>query len=112
MNPFIEIDHVSFSYGSSSQRVLDDVELTVMSGEFVGIIGPSGAGKSTLAGLVSGAIPHHHRGVLEGAVRLEGTDTRSLDLTGIAQIVGSVGQDIDAQMVASVVEDELLYGLE
>ena len=36
---------------------------------------------------------------------------RTITLTDIARTVGSVGQDIDAQMVASVVEDELLFGL-
>ncbi len=81
-------------------------------GEFVGVIGPSGAGKSTLAAALSGAIPHHYRGELYGAVYVDGKDTCDVTLTDISQVVGSVLQDIDAQMVASVVEDELLFGLE
>ena len=39
-------------------------------------------------------------------------DTCEVSLTDVSQIVGSVLQDIDTQMVASVVEDEMLFGLE
>lgn len=40
------------------------------------------------------------------------TTTCEVSLTDVSQIVGSVLQDIDTQMVASVVEDEMLFGLE
>ena len=118
MQPIVHIDHVSFSYGSAegaeaeAPLALDDVSLAIEPGAFVGIIGPSGAGKSTLASVMSGAIPHHYAGRLFGATYVDGRDTCDVTLTDISQIVGSVLQDIDAQMVASVVEDELLFGLE
>ncbi len=110
--PLIELEHVSFSYAGSDARALDDVSLSVAAGDFLGVIGPSGAGKSTLAAAMSGAIPHHFPGSLFGAVRIEGRDTCDMTLTDISRLVGSVLQDIDAQMVAAQVEDELLYGLE
>ena len=110
--PIIQLDHVSFSYGRGARRAVDDISLAIAPGEFVGVIGPSGAGKSTLASLMSGAIPHHYTGELYGATLVEGRDTCDVTLTDISRIVGSVLQDIDAQMVASVVEDELLFGLE
>ena len=112
MAAIIEMENVSFSYGSEAEHALDDISLRVEAGDFVGVIGPSGAGKSTLAACLSGAIPHHFTGELFGATRIDGTDTCEATLTDIARIVGSVNQDIDAQMVASVVEDELLFGLE
>ena len=108
----IELDGVSFAYAGSNARALDGVDLTVRQGDFLGIIGPSGAGKSTLTAAMSGAIPHHFPGDLYGAVRIEGRDTCDMTLTDISKIVGSVLQDIDAQMVAAEVEDEILYGLE
>lgn len=43
---------------------------------------------------------------------VDGHDTCEVSLTDVSQIVGSVLQDIDTQMVASVVEDEMLFGLE
>lgn len=112
MDPIIHIDHVSFSYGEASARALDDVTLSVSPGDFLGIIGPSGAGKTTLASAMSGAIPHHYTGPFFGNVLVDGKDTCAVTLTDISQIVGSVLQDIDTQMVASVVEDEMLFGLE
>lgn len=109
----IQLDDVSFSYaGEKDARALDNVSLSIAEGEFVGVLGPSGAGKSTLAAALSGAIPHHFRGKLFGAVVVDGQDTCDVTLTDVSRVVGSVNQDIDAQMVASVVEDELLFGLE
>ena len=112
MQPIIQLENVSFSYSQEASRALTDVSLCIEQGEFVGIIGPSGAGKSTLAAVLSGAIPHHYRGAFYGAARVEGRDTCEISLTNIARVVGAVAQDIDAQMVASVVEDEMLFGLE
>ena len=112
MQPIISLTDVSFSYDKASVRALRDVNLSIAPGEFVGVIGPSGAGKSTLAATLCGAIPHHHRGSFYGAAHVDGRDTCEISLTDIARVVGSVAQDIDAQMVASVVEDELLFGLE
>lgn len=111
-SPIIRLDDVSFAYGASATPALDHVSLGIAPGEFVGVIGPSGAGKSTLAAVMSGAIPHHYRGQLFGAVLVDGRDTCEVTLTDISRVVGSINQDIDAQMVASVVEDELLFGLE
>lgn len=111
--PTISVDDVSFSYGSdSAPRALDHVSLNIAAGDFLGIIGSSGAGKSTLTSVLSGAIPHHFGGAFYGAAHVAGRDTCTITLTDVARSVGSVLQDIDAQMVASVVEDELLFGLE
>ena len=109
----IQLRDVSFAYaGEKDARALDHISLGISPGEFVGVLGPSGAGKSTLAAVLSGAIPHHFHGSLYGAALVDGHDTCNVTLTDVSRVVGSVNQDIDAQMVASVVEDELLFGLE
>lgn len=108
----IRLDDVSFTYADAVKPALDHVSLEIPEGGFVGVIGPSGAGKSTLAALLSGAIPHHYRGTLFGSTLVDGSDTCEVTLTDISRVVGSVAQDIDSQMVASAVEDEMLFGLE
>ncbi|MFH1981598.1 MAG: ABC transporter ATP-binding protein [Pseudomonadota bacterium] len=53
-SPVIEISDVSFSYGS--QSILQDVNLTVMPGDFIAMIGPNGGGKTTLLKLILGLL--------------------------------------------------------
>lgn len=60
----------------------------------------------------NGIIPHCYPGDFYGSVTIDGMDTCEASLTDISRLVGSVCQDIDSQMVSSVVEDEVLYGLE
>lgn len=121
----LELREVSFKYlnhnkddsldsakAQDSTFALNNISLSIEAGEFVGIIGPSGSGKTTLASIFSGAIPHHYSGELSGIVKIAGQETKNLALTNIACLIGSVIQDIDAQMVAANVEDEILFGLE
>lgn len=112
MAPIIELDRVSFTYPQADACSLRDISLSIDEGSFVGVIGPSGMGKTTLTHVCSGAAPHHFQGAFYGSTRVAGMDTCTVSLTDIARVVGSVLQDIDAQMVASIVEDELLFGLE
>ena len=112
MNTIIHMQDVSFTYRDAERPALSHVSLDISKGDFVGVIGPSGSGKSTLAACLSGAAPHHYGGSFYGSVTVAGNDTCEVSLTDISQVVGSVLQDIDTQMVASVVEDEMLFGLE
>lgn len=108
----IQIENLSFTYETGSKPALSEVSLSIEEGDFVGIIGESGAGKTTLGHCINGVVPHHFHGDYYGKVIVEGNDTFELALTDISRIVGTVSQDIDSSMVAAVVEDELLYGLE
>lgn len=108
----IEVSNLSFTYRRGARPALDGVTLSVGRGDFVGIIGESGAGKSTLGHCINGVVPHYYQGDYFGSVMVAGRDTFDCSLTDIAQVVGTVSQDVDGQMVAAVVEDELRYGLE
>jgi energy-coupling factor transport system ATP-binding protein len=108
----ISIKDLSFRYKGSEKDALKGINLDIPEGDFLGIIGSSGAGKSTLTYGINGIAPHHYPGDFYGEIRVNGLDTLDAGTEAIARQVGSVFQDIDAQIVSSVVEDEILFGLE
>lgn len=108
----IEFKKFSFKYKNGEKNALSGINLKINKGDFVGVIGNSGAGKSTFTYAVNGVIPHHFEGDFFGEVIVKGIDTVESSPSELALSVGSVFQDIDGQMVSSVVEDELLFGLE
>ena len=50
----IEINNVSFAYSKDEPNVLNNINLNIKSGEYLGIVGTSGSGKSTLMKLLLG----------------------------------------------------------
>jgi energy-coupling factor transport system ATP-binding protein len=108
----IKASDLRFRYGGGGRDALSGIGLEIDDGDCLGIIGSSGAGKSTLTYALNGLVPHHFRGDFSGEVTINGLDTRQSTPEALARHVGSVFQDIDSQMLASVVEDEILFGLE
>ncbi|MBN2471256.1 MAG: ABC transporter ATP-binding protein [Anaerolineae bacterium] len=84
----IVLDDVSFCY-SQGEMVLEDISVEISAGEMVALVGPTGVGKSTLVSL----IPRFYDPV-KGAVRLDGVDTRRLDLESLRQQISIVLQDV------------------
>ncbi|MBW1865086.1 MAG: ABC transporter ATP-binding protein [Deltaproteobacteria bacterium] len=99
----ISIEHLSHRF--SDQGVgLDDVTLTICSGEFVILAGPNGSGKSTLL--------KHLNGILspsEGTILLKGRPV-SEDLQRARRLVGMVFQDADSQIVGETVWEDTAFG--
>ena len=107
----IEVKGLSFRYRESEAPVIHDINLTIPDGQVVGITGAAGCGKSSLTYMLNGIVPHCYPGDFYGSVTINGVDTCEASLTDISRMIGSVCQDIESQMVSSVVEDEILYGL-
>ena len=108
----IEIKDFTFRYRESETPVIEGLNLVIPDGTFVGITGAAGSGKSTLTYAMNGIIPHCYPGDFYGSVTVNGLDTCDTALTDLSQVVGSVCQDVDSQIVSTIVEDEMLYGLE
>ena len=85
-DPVIDISGVTFGY--TATPVVEDVSLTVDSGEYVAVVGPNGSGKSTLMRLMLGLI-----GPDAGAARLFGEDAGRFD---DGERVGYVAQQATA----------------
>lgn len=103
----IEIKDLQFSY-DEHQPVLKGLSLTVKEGEFLAVIGRNASGKSTLARLINGLISP-----LSGEITVLNIDARKKEnLYEIRKNVGIVFQNPDNQMVASIVEDDVVFGPE
>ena len=104
----ITMDHVSFAYEEEGPRAVRDVSLTVPRGAFYAILGQNGSGKSTLAKLINGLyLPN------EGTVTVCGMDTQADKNTWeIRRRAGMVFQNPDNQLVATVVREDVAFGLE
>lgn len=84
----IEFRNVNFSYhAGSEEHVLSDINLSIRSGETIGIIGGTGSSKSTLISLISRLYD-----VSEGAVLVGGKDVRTYDLETLRNQVAVVLQ--------------------
>ena len=108
----IHLDHVDYRYPGTDSPVLRDLSLEINEGEFLLAIGPSGAGKSTFLRCLNGLVPHFYGGTIGGKVRVGGRDPVALGPRGMADLVGFVLQDPEAQFVVDRVEDELAFALE
>jgi len=108
----IDIRDLTYRYEQGDRNALQNVSLHIPPGGFLGVIGPSGAGKSTLLHAICGVIPHHYKGNYCGSVKIGGRDSFEAGLTELSLTIGTVFQDIDSQLIAASVEDEILYGLE
>lgn len=82
--PLIELKGVSKSFGSN--KVLDNVDLTIYRGEALGIIGPSGTGKSTILRVIAGLIALDSGDVFIKGVHREGLIEDGTDPLGIGMV--------------------------
>ncbi len=108
----ITSEDLHFKYIGRKAQALAGIDLHVEKGETVLLLGPSGSGKSTLALCLNGLIPQVIGGRMAGQVRVAGLDTREAPVSDLAQQVGILFQDPEAQFVTMTVEDEIAFGLE
>lgn len=69
----LQAEHIGKRY--RTRRVVDDVSLTVDSGQVVGLLGPNGAGKTTCFYMIVGLVPCN-----EGRILLDNTDITTLPM--------------------------------
>ncbi len=113
VNPIpISVENYSFQYHSRDQLALENLNFVVNPGEVLLIAGSSGCGKTTLMRSVNGLIPNTYRGSHQGDIKLYGKSVFDLKMVEISQLVGTVLQDPERQIVASYVFSEIAFGLE
>ena len=84
----VEYSGVTFSYDTSAQPVLSDIDLHIPAGSTVALVGQSGSGKSTLADL----LPRFYD-VDKGSIKVDGVDVRDLRVHDLRSFMGNVNQE-------------------
>jgi len=109
--PIIRVENLYFAYNAESENpivALRDINLEIERGEYMVIIGHNGSGKTTLA--------KHLNALLmptKGDVWVKGMNTKDPShLREIRSTVGMVFQVPDDQFAATVVEEDVAFGLE
>ncbi len=102
--PRLAVESVGFAYPLRPDvEVLHGVSFVVDPGEMIALVGPSGAGKSTVFDLLQ-----RFYDPLEGCVRLDGHDLRTLRLEEVRRVMGFVPQE--AVLFAGTVGENVRYG--
>jgi energy-coupling factor transport system ATP-binding protein len=103
-SPVLRLDEVHFGY-RGGPTVLQEISLSIGSGEGVGLFGRNGAGKSTLLRLAM-ALDHPSR----GAVAVLGDNTSGRHPEDLAPAVGFLFQQPERQLFAASVRAECAVG--
>ncbi len=111
----IDFKNVNFSYVVDDDEenkvtvdVLKNFNLTIEKGSFVAILGHNGSGKSTTAKLINGINIAQSGEVIVDGQKVEDNDT----IFDIRRKVGMVFQNPDNQIVSSIVEEDVAFGVE
>ncbi|RFP57766.1 MAG: ABC transporter ATP-binding protein [Limnothrix sp. CACIAM 69d] len=98
----IVLDRVAFAYRGRSP-VVQDLSLTIPAGQTIAIVGATGSGKSTLVKLLLRLYE-----INDGAIFLDGIDTREIDLESLRGAIGLVSQDVF--LFHGTVAENIAYG--
>lgn len=111
----IEFNNVSFSYETQddngniiTNKVLNDFNLKMEQGSFVAILGHNGSGKSTVAKLTNGILTADEGEIIVDGIKAENDES----IYSIRRKVGMVFQNPDNQIVSSIVEEDVAFGVE
>jgi len=99
----IDFKSVNFNYGDGA--ILNDINISIKTGEILAIVGPSGAGKSTLANL----IPRFYD-TTSGEITIDGKNLKDINLEDLRKITGYVTQEVI--LFNDTVENNIAYGRE
>jgi energy-coupling factor transporter ATP-binding protein EcfA2 len=106
------VQNLSFRYRARQDFAIRDISFQLAPGEMLLVAGASGCGKTTLARCINGLIPHSYKGERSGSILLYGKEVSGRPLVEVSQVVGTLLQDPERQIVASSVLGEIAFGPE
>lgn len=102
-NDIISFKNVSFAYTEEGEKIINNMNFNIQTGEKVAIVGPSGSGKTTIIKLLQGYYDH-----FEGEVNLLGQSIRDWDLKEMRNYISLVSQD--TYLFPGTIEENIGYG--
>jgi energy-coupling factor transporter ATP-binding protein EcfA2 len=111
-DPVLSCEGLGYRYPNARAWSLDSITLSVQPGEFVVLCGRSGSGKTTLLRAASGLVPHFHGGEMEGEIEVAGMSVRAHGPAELAEVVGTLAQEPESQVVSTTVRAEVELPLE
>ncbi|HQO96152.1 MAG TPA: ABC transporter ATP-binding protein [Anaerolineaceae bacterium] len=108
----LRIENLSFRYRSRADLALRSISFEAAAGQVLLIAGASGCGKTTLIRCINGLIPNSYKGEIQGGIWVQGKPIQGLSLARISQMVGTVLQDPERQILGTRVINEVAFGLE
>ncbi len=85
----IEFRNVTFGYGGK-KKVLDHIDLKILSGGITALVGPSGGGKTTVARMI-----YRHYDPQSGVVTLDDVNLKDYDLYSFRKFISIVPQEVE-----------------
>jgi energy-coupling factor transport system ATP-binding protein len=110
--PPLIVENLSCRYETRDMPAFQGVNMRIEAGQVVLIAGTSGSGKTTLLRCINGLIPRSYQAEVNGRILLNGEDPEDKTLAEISQIVGTVLQDPERQILGAFVRNEVAFGLE
>ncbi len=112
-NTLVVLRNICFSYDDGKTWTLEQLNLTIRSGERVAIVGKNGSGKSTLAKIIAGlTAPDSGYVELCGEKVFENTTAYADAYKNARKFIGALFQSPEDQIVTTVTEDDVAFGLE
>lgn len=105
--PIIEVRDVNFKYEDTTEYVIEHLNLEIEQGSFVCILGHNGSGKSTLAKLLNVLYTP-----TSGNIVICGKNVLNEENWKIRKHAGMVFQNPDNQLIATMVREDVAFGLE
>ncbi|HLC02532.1 MAG TPA: ABC transporter ATP-binding protein [Anaerolineales bacterium] len=108
----LAVEDLTCRYAARQTPAIMDISFSLAAGQIVLIAGASGSGKTTLLRCLNGLIPRSYKAELSGRVWLNGEDYSDRPLAEVSQVVGTVLQDPERQILGAYVRNEVAFGLE
>jgi len=102
--PYIQVNNLDFVYPDGT-KALENINLSIQSGEFIALIGQNGSGKTTLSKCLNGLYKP-----TSGEALVESLNSKHTSIVQMVRRVGYVFQNPDHQLFNSNCWDEIAYG--